>query len=350
MIDRRYESGKSFVMYSKEELEAARRTDMVTFLESHEGFSFKSSGGWYIGIEHDSLKINPDRYTWHWYSRDLYGKGAIDWLCKVDGYDFKEAVSRLIGNASIRASPEMRKAVLSEQHYQKKTKKAEFKAPPPMQGKWRELFAYLNITRKLPADIINYCVSNKLIYLDVKKRAIFCGYDKFGSMKFAEAKITNTYNKYYPQNIEGSMKEYSFYIPAKPNAYGYDPTKLYVFEAPIDLLSHGALMQLSMKKQCAAVGMSEMYRSDCWLGINRVSLSGCSDIALKQRLSDDPRIKQIVFCLDNDERGRQATEKLMSDYSANFTVKVSIPPYGKDWNDTLKFIVTSKNKKTNTEE
>ena len=81
MIDRRYESGESFVMYSKEELEAAQRTDMVTFLESHEGFNFKSSGGWYIGIEHDSLKINPDRYTWHWYSRDLFGKGAIDWLC-----------------------------------------------------------------------------------------------------------------------------------------------------------------------------------------------------------------------------------------------------------------------------
>ena len=108
-----------------------------------------------------------------------------------------------------------------------------------------------------------------------------------------------------------------------------------------------------MKKQCVAVGMSEMYRSDCWLGINRVSLSGCSDIALKQRLSDDPRIKQIVFCLDNDERGRQATEKLMSDYSANFTVKVSIPPYGKDWNDTLKAVVSAHSKqtdKTKTEE
>lgn len=131
MIDRRYESGKSFVMYSKEELEAAQRTDMVTFLESHEGFNFKSSGGWYVGIEHDSLKINPDRYTWHWYSRDLYGKGAIDWLCKVDGYDFKEAVSRLIGNASIRASPEMRKAVLSEQHYQKKLKRQNLKLRRP---------------------------------------------------------------------------------------------------------------------------------------------------------------------------------------------------------------------------
>ena len=172
-------------------------------------------------------------------------------------------------------------------------------------------------------------------------------------MKFAEAKITNTYNKYYPQNIEGSMKEYSFYIPAKPNAYGYDPTKLYVVEAPIDLLSHGALMQLSMKKQCAAVGMSEMYRSDCWLGINRVSLSGCSDIALKQRLSDDPRIKQIVFCLDNDETGQQATEKLMNKYSQQYTVSVSIPPYGKDWNDTLKAVVSAHSKqtdKTKTEE
>lgn len=353
MIDRRYESGKSFVMYSKEELEAARRTDMVTFLKSHEGFSFKSSGGWYIGIEHDSLKINPDRYTWHWYSRDLFGKGAIDWLCKVDGYGFRDAVSRLIGDScSIRASPDLK---ANEQHYPKKVKKpkAELTPPQPMQGKCRELYAYLNITRKLPADIISYCVSNKLIYLDVKKRAIFCGYDKTGKMRFAEAKITNTFNKYYPQNIEGSTKDYSFYVSAVPGSYGYDPAKIYVFEAPIDLLSHGALMQLSMRKQCSAIGQGDKYRPDCWLGVNRVSLSGCSDIALKQRLSDDPRITQIVFCLDNDETGQQATEKLMNKYSQQYTVSVSIPPYGKDWNDTLKAVVSAHSKltdKTKTEE
>ena len=96
MIDRRYNSGEQFVMYSKEEIEAARNTDMVRFLEQQEGFSFKSSDGWLICNEHDSLKINPDRYTWHWYSRNLFGKGAIDWLCKVGGYGFKDAVARLI--------------------------------------------------------------------------------------------------------------------------------------------------------------------------------------------------------------------------------------------------------------
>ena len=43
----------------------------------------------------------------------------------------------------------------------------------------------------------------------------------------------------------------------------------------------------------------------------------------------------------------------MSDYSANYTVKVSIPPYGKDWNDTLKAVVSAHSKqtdKTKTEE
>ena len=137
------------------------------------------------------------------------------------------------------------------------------------------------------------------------------------------------------------------------NDTGYDPAKIYVFEAPIDLLSHGALMQLSMRKQCSAIGQGDKYRPDCWLGVNRVSLSGCSDIALKQRLSDDPRITQIVFCLDNDETGQQATEKLMNKYSQQYTVSVSIPPYGKDWNDTLKAVVSAHSKltdKTKTEE
>ena len=76
MIDRRYESGKSFVMYSKEELEAAQRTDMVTFLESHEGFNFKSSGGWYVGIEHDSCVFECCR-THLYGGKRLYKYGSV---------------------------------------------------------------------------------------------------------------------------------------------------------------------------------------------------------------------------------------------------------------------------------
>ncbi len=36
MIDSRYNSGKQFVMYSKEQIEAARHTDMGRYLEQNE--------------------------------------------------------------------------------------------------------------------------------------------------------------------------------------------------------------------------------------------------------------------------------------------------------------------------
>lgn len=336
MIDRRYDSGKKFVMYSQEELEMARHTDLIDFLGKHEGFSFKTSGNWFIGLEHDSLVINPDRYTWHWYSRDLYGKGAIDWLCKVDGYGFQEAVARLIGSNGIRDSPRKPPA---KQHYPK-NEQVEFTPPKKMEGRCRELYAYLNITRKLPADIITYCVHNKLLYEDITKRAVFCGYDKNGKMMFAEDKILNTYNHYYPHNIPGSKKEYSFYIPATPEAYGYDPTLLYVFESPIDLLSHGALMQMAMKKECCNRNIPDKYRPDCWLAINRLALSGLNYVPIDQRLADDPRIESIVLCLDNDVWGQQMDDRVMEKYSDRYNVKVIKPPYGKDWNDALKNAVS----------
>ena len=71
MIDKMYNSGKRFIRYSAEELENARKVDMVDFLERHAGFNFKRAGNYSIGREHDSIVIDPDRYTWHWYSQGL---------------------------------------------------------------------------------------------------------------------------------------------------------------------------------------------------------------------------------------------------------------------------------------
>lgn len=340
MIDKMYNSGKRFIRYSAEELENARKVDMVDFLERHAGFNFKRAGNYSIGREHDSIVIDPDRYTWHWYSQDLYGKGAIDWLMKVDGYRFEEAAEILIGNKplnntnSARDSPRQNTAQQARQN----DVPVPFSPPAAMKEQCRELFAYLGKTRCLSDDVIRYCVSNKLIYQDDKKRVIFCGYDRAEKMRFAEAKITNTYKKYYPQNIAGSNKAYSFFVPALPTARHYDPSQLYVFEAPIDLLSHGTLMQLAMKKQCAAAGDMSLYRPDCWLGFNRLSLSGLSEKALEQRLKDDPRITKIALCLDNDDKGQAAALRIKQKLESKYTVKIVKPPYGKDWNETLQAI------------
>lgn len=59
-------------------------------------------------------------------------------------------------------------------------------------------------------------------------------------------------------------------------------------------------------------------------------------MALEQYLSDHQNVKTIVFCLDNDEAGRSATDKFLKKYSEQgFTVR-SRPPKEKDYNDDLK--------------
>ncbi len=340
MFEKNYSSGKSFTMYSNEEIARARDVDMTEFIPRYSDEEcFVRTGGTYKGKVHDSLWIESDNRSWHWSSKDLYGIGAIDWLVKVNGYSFKEACSLLIDKSPSYYSRDAPKQTQTQSPQPDQPERV-FVPPKKTSGQCRELFAYLGKTRGLPNDIIDYCLRNKLIYQDEKRRVVFCGYDKNGDMKFAEAKITNTYKKYYPQNISGSKKEYSFFIPANRTAYGYDPTQIYVFEAPIDLLSHAALMQEAMKRQCALTGDMNLFRADCWLAHNRLSLSGLSEAALFRRLEENPNISKIALCLDNDEKGQEGAKRIQNHlkekYGDKYHVKVVIPPKGKDWNDTLK--------------
>ncbi|MDV9524025.1 toprim domain-containing protein, partial [Clostridioides difficile] len=53
-------------------------------------------------------------------------------------------------------------------------------------------------------------------------------------------------------------------------------------------------------------------------------------------LKDYPHIKQIGLCLDADDPGRIAAERLRAQYeAAGYTVKLQTPPRGKDWNEYL---------------
>ena len=45
--------------------------------------------------EHDSFKINEETSFWHWKSRDAGGKSALDYLIKVEGVKFVDAVLAL---------------------------------------------------------------------------------------------------------------------------------------------------------------------------------------------------------------------------------------------------------------
>ena len=296
----------------------------------HKLIYYDSSG------KHDSITLRGSTWFDH---KNQVGGGAIKFMQEFYDMDFQTAVQELLGQTITPLSHSPPKAIAKEE-------KKEFRLPEANANMHR-VYAYLIKQRFIDPNIISHFAKQHTLYEDKEHHnAVFVGVDENGVPRQAHKRSTNSFGNAFRITCEGSDTRYSFSHFGKSE-------KLFVFEAPIDLLSHGALMQLSMRKQCSAIGQGDKYRPDCWLGINRVSLSGCSDIALKQRLSDDPRITQIVFCLDNDETGQQATEKLMNKYSQQFTVSVTIPPYGKDWNDTLKAVVSAHSKqtdKTKTEE
>ena len=47
-----------------------------------------------------------------------------------------------------------------------------------------------------------------------------------------------------------------------------------------------------------------------------------------------PQIQTVLLCLDNDEAGHLATQRMKAQLEANYTVKRLVPE-NKDWNDDL---------------
>ena len=96
-------------------------------------------------------------------------------------------------------------------------------------------------------------------------------------------------------------------------------SQLFVFEAPIDMLSFISL-----------------YPDD-WTSHSYVSLCGTSSHAMLWMLEQNPNLLSVAFCLDNDEAGIRATErltKLLEDRGYNWVGSFS--PFGfKDWNEVL---------------
>ena len=69
----------------------AKQMDLLTYLKNYEPYELvKFSGNTYCTRTHDSLKISNGK--WIWWSRGIGGRSALDYLIKVKGYSFLEAV------------------------------------------------------------------------------------------------------------------------------------------------------------------------------------------------------------------------------------------------------------------
>ena len=74
----------------------AKRMDLLTYLRNYEPHELvKFAGNTYTTRTHDSLKISNGK--WMWWSQGIGGKTALDYLVKVKGLSFVEAVETIMG-------------------------------------------------------------------------------------------------------------------------------------------------------------------------------------------------------------------------------------------------------------
>ena len=131
----------------------AKQMDLLTYLKNYEPYELvKFSGNTYCTRTHDSLKISNGK--WIWWSRGIGGRSALDYLIKVKGYSFLEAVETIIGHTAIQAPV-----------YEKPQPKEENKPLllPEKCASNRVITEYL-FGRGIDFEIINYCISNNLIF------------------------------------------------------------------------------------------------------------------------------------------------------------------------------------------
>jgi hypothetical protein len=300
-------------MLTEGQIEAARRIDLLSYLSVKEPQELKRTGPYeYRTVTHGSLVITPD--YWYWNRGGVGGPSALDFLIKVRGVSFVDAVRDILstglmnGPISIPISPRARAA----------PKRAGFRLPAK-ERYGRNMVRYLQ-ERGIHPDIINKCVGAGILY-EGRYRSepvcVFTGRDEGGRVRFAAMRGMETDRK---KDVAGSDKRYSFYFPSDVP----DSRTLYVFAAPIDALSH------------APLGLIEGWER----GGYRLSLGGTSHVALIPFLLRRPEISRVVLHMDSDRAGianaRRIRSMLKSDSRfSNIHVSVNPAREGKDYNERI---------------
>ena len=85
---------KTMGKYQKN-IEAARQISVVQYLETYRpGELVRKTDREYCTRSHDSLIITIGNGKFHWYSHDVGGNNAIDYLTKVEGMDCGSSAER----------------------------------------------------------------------------------------------------------------------------------------------------------------------------------------------------------------------------------------------------------------
>ncbi len=296
-----------------------KRMDLLAYLQEREPDELvRVSPGVYCTKEHDSLKISNGK--WYWWSRGLGGRSALDFLIKVRGIAFLDAVEHLRADcpAAARASPPAC-AVASE-----RAKRPAFRLPRRCAD---EAAARYLASRGISGDVVGELMARGDVYGTMRRgspHAVFLGRDLAGAPLYAALRSCRGS---YKGEAEGSDKRFSFGLPGDGRG-----KRLHVFEGAIDALSFATMVEIEGGE----------WRREAMLSLGGAAVPGAKrgeptlPAALERRLEDSPGIAEISLHLDNDDAGRTAARAIARALEQRgVAAVVAPPPAGKDVNEFL---------------
>ena len=297
-----------------QEIAKAKQMNLYQYMQLCEPDNFKPEGpGQFRHKGHSSLTFAEDG-SWTYFKTHATGRTAMDYLIKVEGVPFVEAVreiNRIQGCVSPSFQP-----VREPQTPAASKPVREFKLPRPDKNSYAAT-AYLR-KRCIHPNVLTLCKQKKILYQTSFKdhpNCVFVGRDGSGEPKGGSLRGCSKVQ--FRRDIPGSKKIYPFYIEAAAEA-----TTVEVYEAPIDAMS-GASLKI-------------IQHTGNWRGVHYLALGGTDYAALDAFLTYYPQIDHIVLCLDNDEAGRSRTKDILRHLAGTGkTVEDRPPTIGKDYNDTL---------------
>lgn len=302
-------SHSEYIPLTQDQIALAQHTDIVEYLRER-GEKVQKEGNHYIWEKHDSCVIHG--YKWYQNSTGKHG-AAVAFVQNFFHKSFPHAVLELIGNRQITFD-------LAAPPPTKRESKPTDMIPvafclPPAAPDNRRLYAYLTHTRSIAHEIVNTFIDEHLIYQDKQGNIVFVCYDCFGRVKSAHKRGTNSAQR-YRSFVTGGEFNCGFSY-ANDNA-----TVLYVFEAPIDLMSFLTL-----------------HRHKPWHRASYLSLGGLSEDPLRRFLKEHKSIQRIAFCFDNDinkpeNRGQEAAKRFMRQFSGKYMQLINL--YIDMWRDDPK--------------
>ncbi len=296
-----------------QQIAAAKEMDLLTYLENYEREELVHAGGkTYSTRSHDSLKISNGK--WIWWSRGIGGRSALDYLIKVKGYHFTDAVEAILHKTGNNFPVVRREAPRQEE-------KTPFLLP--RKNETSEMVRAYLAGRGIDESLIEHCLGTGQIYESKGyHNAVFTGKDGSGKIRYASYRATN--GRRIMGEVAGSDKSFSFRLVEEKSDC------LHVFESAIDLLSFVTLAKMDGKR---------------YDGTNYLSLSGVYaarqdgtyklPVSLEYFLRANRNIRNICLRLDNDRAGHAAAGQIEKILKPEYRVFVLPPSKGKDQNDQL---------------